>query len=357
MINTLNSLRFLAFTGVFFHHLNYPGGVGSTCVTFFFILSGFVLAYKYSNEFKSLDVARVKKFYLKRLKNLYPIYFLTLLASIPITLYTKLVNENLLDAILNTFLLQSYLPRGIKIFSFNSVGWVISTEFFFYLAFPIIIFILNKLKVVNNPMRIGIIGLIIILLNLALSFYIGGSMHAYSFGWWFIYISPYFRVLDFITGIIIALIFKILALKVVVKIGSNLFSLLEFVAIGFFVVSYMLLPFFNQYPSITMGVYFVPALSFIIFIFAFQKGIFSNLLLNTYLVILGGASYEFFMIHQLVITATAILFQSNIYGYDKSFRHLLGQLVILSSVIIYGLLLKKYLNIFNFYKKFIKRRD
>ena len=43
MIDVLTSLRFVAILLIYFHHLSYPGGLGPAAVTFFFVLSGFIM--------------------------------------------------------------------------------------------------------------------------------------------------------------------------------------------------------------------------------------------------------------------------------------------------------------------------
>src|ERR1051325_12098355 len=91
-IKSLTAFRFLAAMAVFIFHLpdfqghrnNIYFPKGYVGVTFFFILSGFVLAYNYHDKFLSLDRGGIKKFYLARFARVYPVHFLTFLAAIPL---------------------------------------------------------------------------------------------------------------------------------------------------------------------------------------------------------------------------------------------------------------------------------
>ena len=47
----LNAFRFFAIVMMYFHHLEYHMGLGAFAVTFFFVLSGFIMAYNYDRKF------------------------------------------------------------------------------------------------------------------------------------------------------------------------------------------------------------------------------------------------------------------------------------------------------------------
>ena len=78
MLRPLTSLRFVAAMGVVLQHAGI-GGYGSISVTFFFVLSGFVIAYSNASKFQSLNVHESVRFWLLRLARLYPVHLLTLL--------------------------------------------------------------------------------------------------------------------------------------------------------------------------------------------------------------------------------------------------------------------------------------
>lgn len=101
---------------------------GDNGVSFFFILSGFVLAWS------SRDDDTTRRFYRRRAARILPLYWL---AWLPGALYALVVDEahigNLLPSL---FLVQGWFPQKDIHFAANSVGWSLSTELFFYLMFP-----------------------------------------------------------------------------------------------------------------------------------------------------------------------------------------------------------------------------
>src|SRR5262245_53984877 len=86
----LTSLRFFAamYVLLFHYSLAYPTlysglvGIGYTGVTFFFILSGFILAHTYYGvDFKQRS--DLHRYFAARVSRIYPIYILSLLVSVP----------------------------------------------------------------------------------------------------------------------------------------------------------------------------------------------------------------------------------------------------------------------------------
>ncbi len=109
---------------------------GPQMVTFFFVLSGFVLSVSNHNR----DV-KFKAFWIARAARILPIYFLALL--IFLLLERNHINSQAL--LLNVLLLQAWVsPFPL---SLNFPGWSLSVELFFYLLFPILIWILKKHQV------------------------------------------------------------------------------------------------------------------------------------------------------------------------------------------------------------------
>lgn len=136
-IEALTFFRFVAAAiVVHFHfgaHATGVGGVlsaGPEMVTFFFVLSGFVMGISYLP--KALDK---RSYWRARFARIMPLYLLAMaLAMISNPLLGK---ENDPVAItLNALLLQSWIsPYPLR---FNYPAWSLSVEAFFYLAFPFI---------------------------------------------------------------------------------------------------------------------------------------------------------------------------------------------------------------------------
>ena len=121
-------------------------------VDFFFILSGFVIAYSYQN--KILNGIKFKDFILLRFARLYPLHLFMLLIWLPyigvkIYLYQKGIGatdptevNNVITFIKNIFLLQG---MGAPL-SWNYPSWSIGSEFYTYILFFIVLFFFKNLK-------------------------------------------------------------------------------------------------------------------------------------------------------------------------------------------------------------------
>ena len=153
MINTLTSLRILFALMVFGAHCYVldpsfdthffkEGFVG---VSFFFILSGFIIAYNY--EEKLLEKITTKRtFWVARIARIYPLHLLTLLIAACIGGYVQYndTTDWIKHFAASTFLLQPFFPSADYFFSFNSPSWSLGCEQLFYFCFPLIIPFLNS---------------------------------------------------------------------------------------------------------------------------------------------------------------------------------------------------------------------
>jgi len=150
LIKPLTSFRFIAAFAVFASHLFYLESFNDTKwifenifyegylgVTFFFILSGFILTYNYYNKFDELNKTKVKSFLKARIARIYPVYVLTFLIAIPLSI-VGILKEPLTSffvALINLLMLQSFVPISKVYFSYNAPSWSISNEMFFLYYF------------------------------------------------------------------------------------------------------------------------------------------------------------------------------------------------------------------------------
>lgn len=338
IIKSLTSFRFVAAFMVYLTHSisvfrDYQFGyVG---VSFFFVLSGFILVYNYHSKFAELNKDTIKKFYIARLAKIYPVHLLTLFLSIPYMLITYLYFSRAMPTGLdvvssfaaNILMLHSFipLPFGTMPYSFNLVSWSLSDELFFYLIFPFIVYILLKFKVNNSALRnlfTAILFFAAIIGVTALS----SLFREVKAEDWFLYVFPFFRSLDFIMGILIGLIFVTKNKPNFVK-NKLLFNCLELFSLVLLVVWIVLSPYVSL--AFRFSVYYVPIWCLLIFIFAFQRGLISKILSNRWLVFLGEISFSFYMIHLLVINYVGLLHLGSIPHHVVTFT---GS-ILLSSVI------------------------
>jgi peptidoglycan/LPS O-acetylase OafA/YrhL len=138
-IPQLTFLRFVAAIGIVIFHrgkdvesLAWGEAVwerANTAVSFFFVLSGFILAHVYAGR---SGPKRAFDFYVARLARVAPVYWLALLA---VALYALSKGRFApIDFALSAVLLQAWWSGRALVL--NSPGWSLSVEFFFYLCFP-----------------------------------------------------------------------------------------------------------------------------------------------------------------------------------------------------------------------------
>ncbi|UEC03989.1 acyltransferase family protein [Burkholderia vietnamiensis] len=144
----LTSLRFLAAAAIVVHHTGAYFGYGvwlrqhvplDQGVSFFFVLSGFVLFYSHPELPTFREWGR---FWVARIARIWPahvtlIFLILVFFPWPWGYFAEgLTNPPLLQ---NVLLLQSWTPRPTHFYSFNELSWSISTESFFYAMFPLLI--------------------------------------------------------------------------------------------------------------------------------------------------------------------------------------------------------------------------
>ena len=138
----MTSLRFFAALAVALYHVPFtlsksvsltllPDGVLG--VSFFFILSGFILTHVYSRAPISAP-----DFYRKRFARIYPLHALTFVLWVLMFFrgWGNTLPEKLNSGIANILLLQAFFSGPAFNLGYNAVSWSISAEAFFYLLFP-----------------------------------------------------------------------------------------------------------------------------------------------------------------------------------------------------------------------------
>jgi peptidoglycan/LPS O-acetylase OafA/YrhL len=112
---------------------------GHAGVQFFFVLSGFILAYTYFDLTRERD----RGFFAARAARIYPLYLLGMLLMVPSAVLTVFkIDDGGMDprlnlaiqAILCLSLVQAWFPRWAL--AGNGPGWSLSVEAFFYACFP-----------------------------------------------------------------------------------------------------------------------------------------------------------------------------------------------------------------------------
>jgi peptidoglycan/LPS O-acetylase OafA/YrhL len=144
-IDSLTGLRFFAALSVIFVHalnqgLSRDAGyeqLAASAVTFFFVLSGFILTYVYDQR---LTWAKVPEYLVARWARIWPLHVTCLVFTAALYMsrqYLPWNSETAWRFISNLFLVQSWIPIKDWPLSFNGPAWSISTELGFYLLFPL----------------------------------------------------------------------------------------------------------------------------------------------------------------------------------------------------------------------------
>jgi peptidoglycan/LPS O-acetylase OafA/YrhL len=114
---------------------------GYVAVSGFFVLSGFILAYNYGKD-PRWPWRRLINFAVARFARIYPVYCIGLLLTVPFFVLWVIRGISMFGVwqirslLLNLGLLQAWDPRIAL--SWNSPGWSLSAELFFYLCFPLL---------------------------------------------------------------------------------------------------------------------------------------------------------------------------------------------------------------------------
>jgi peptidoglycan/LPS O-acetylase OafA/YrhL len=307
-LDQLTSLRFIAALMVVFVHL--PGNFGVTAaplnlaqgVSFFFVLSGFVLTYVYPDL---RGWAEIRKFWRARGARIWPAYMAAFVVGAWLTHYTW----DLWTLVAHLLMLQAWMPLSAYYFSYNAVAWSVSVELFFYLAFPFLALVLRKSwKLLALG---GFSGLV-----LWLTWVSSTNFPAYGAPGTpegkivtlngLLYISPLSRVFEFIVGMLTAHLWRHHRLTM----SYGIATLAEIAAITLCIVSMystnLLEHVLAQSGAIALGNWVgvggsCLAFAITLYVFACGQGAVSSLLRIRPLVFLGEVSFSIYLLHEIAL--------------------------------------------------------
>jgi peptidoglycan/LPS O-acetylase OafA/YrhL len=295
-------------------------------MTLFFVLSGFVIYYNYSDSIGRR--AGLYEFFVARFARLYPLYLVGLTYDMLVTgeysrhglgalpYYLTLTQSWFYKPIHGTSLIYQYGP-------IPQLTWSISTEWFFYIVFPLVCFGIAVLPTLRQ--RLVAVALLVVVvfagllsLNAEMT-----NINAYGiaeFGQfaaslqdtlfrWIAYFSPYVRIFEFILGCLCAAIFlkleappspaeqnagRWLAIGAILGLFALHFIIFGIHSRNFW---YLLLHLLH------LNFAFAPLLALLIFCCArYDNGV-SRFMSLPWIVLCGEASYSLYLGHIIVINA------------------------------------------------------
>lgn len=299
MIETLQSLRFIFFVMIFMSHFEYDGrpafDAGGDCgVSFFFILSGFVLSSAYGNKVSS-DGFRYRQFMARRVKKLYPLHLLCLLAFVVINI-RSMDAGTLVRLLPNLLLVQSWIPSAGFYFSANAVSWFLSDILLCYSVFPVVFRVVRRMTpaALTGAWAAVLAAYAVLLCNIP-----DAMTNA------IVYVFPPVRTVDFAIGVTLWRVAIWLKERRVAVLESRLTAtaaeLAVFAALAMTLAAH---PYVNL--QIRTACLFWPVNVAIILLFACEKqgGAVAWLLRRKPLIWLGNISFPLFMVHQMAISIT-----------------------------------------------------
>jgi len=304
---SLTGLRFLAAAMVFVFHgattfvfadqkagLDYLFGVsgfGAIGVSFFFVLSGFVLTWSAREGDTTL------RFWRRRFLKIFPNHAVTFVAAVVLVAVAG-QTMGLWETVSSFFLVQGWVPQYSFLNGGNPVSWSLSAEALFYLAFPLLIVAAKRI----NPNRLWYwaAGLMAATVAVpAFSLNVLPSTPVFPWGpasWvqiWFVSYFPLTRMLEFALGILLARIvlngkwFRLPVLPALV-LGVGGYLALLYLPVNFLYtyVATLILPIALIIPAVAS---------------ADISGR-RSLLRTRPMVYLGNISFAFYLVHYLVLT-------------------------------------------------------
>jgi peptidoglycan/LPS O-acetylase OafA/YrhL len=302
----LTSLRFVAALLVFSWHCVPTRRVSATFsfgyigVAFFFLLSGFILTYRYGDTFRErLRLDAIRAFYVARLARVYPLHLATMPIVIAVLVYlgtdalwSGVDPETRVRAVAaQALLVQSWIASVPIEFGVNGPAWSISVEAFFYVLFPFVAFgLLRAFR--SSPPHVVLLGASALWLAASILLW---PQHAAVDDWrW--YVFPPSRLVDFVVGMLLGIAFLRSDARKSRPLHATSIETLAIAGVCFAVVVSPFVPL-----SMRFSLWVMPAWCAVIFAFAGRRGAVSRILSHPVLVRLGEISFAFYLCHLAVV--------------------------------------------------------
>ena len=304
--DALTGLRFFAAVGVVLYHFSTPiaergprflGGLvgsGFVAVSFFYVLSGFVLSYSYVDEKGQMN-SRPRPFWAARIARIYPAYFLAFLLAAPYNIqWTMRVNHLTAGIAKLAFggglvlaMQQAWTPWTAWYWNFPA--WSVSVEAFFYLVFPLAALGLKFCRVKTSFLAMCALWLVGLIAPVALWLKHGGTPATGDLFARVVEFNPLLRLPEFLMGVLLGRLY-ILGFRFSPHVGK----VLSYVSLAVVLLCCGFSPAFPR-PLLASGL-LAPLFAALIFTLADGEGLLVRSLSLPPLVILGEASYAIYIL-------------------------------------------------------------
>ena len=305
-IQGLQALRAIAFLEIFLGHCGVRFFTGAFGVSIFMVLSGFCMAVNYLPKADGIKASPMEngKFAWSKVKKLYGLQLVMLgvaywFSKMPTSLEAQ--KKMLLDICL----LQSLIPYSDVFFSYNGVAWYLSVYLFICFFAPWILKLFGKCR---EKKAVIFISVLIYGVMVALGYVVTRKSIAIGdyFAYWFTYIFPGYRLLDFTLGVTLGWMYLHLEKP---SVGKWLMTFLEAGAAAAFVL--VILIFHRMegvYDGLCYTALFAPVSVLLVWIFACSQGWILRLWNNPLFCWIGHLSGGAFLIHQIPVRWLRIYF-------------------------------------------------
>lgn len=309
-LSQLTALRFVAAFAVLLSHLDFLGdGSGRVSgwlyetlfrqgycgVSFFYILSGFILSHAYGDRLKQGSIG-LRSYMMLRICRIVPLHWLMALLFIG---WLALAGERPGPGtiLLNLGLMHAWAPDPTIHYALNGPSWSLSDEIAFYAVFPWLCRMQTR-----SLCRYLAGGLMLVTVAATIMSRQGGYSATEE---WVFYVFPPVRLIDFIVGMLLhrawrsgyghALAGTGVEVAVVIAVPAAM--------IGFSLIA---LPM-----PLRWQLAYLPIMAAAVLTFAYGQGAVSRALRHRWLILLGESSFALYLTHRPIITLTHRLWGSD----------------------------------------------
>jgi peptidoglycan/LPS O-acetylase OafA/YrhL len=340
-LDALTGLRFVAASFIAIAHMTGPGYapfgflrydvLAMVGMPLFFTLSGFILHYVYSSGFVQSWTVTAREFAVARFSRLYPLFAVLLLTYLLFSPLGKALGDS-------PWILLSYATMTGSWWYWNVNGasiaglpfgwsWSISTEIFFYVVYALVLYRISGIRRLSVAVSAftAFCVLSYVLLTIVIeerdawtalakatfpSFISVEQDWANSFLRWLLYVSPYFRLLEFVAGALTCQIYLLLR-KNAGTVSRRWCEVLGWAGVAWIAVALSHIPLTNLLPP-SAGPYIVllnhlnlnfllaPGCCILILALAVGRSSLQAGLAVPTIVRLGEISYSIYLAHPLV---------------------------------------------------------